>query len=154
MLMLRTQRNLIILQKKMKKIVLLPFLSFTLLVASCKKKDDIPDVSVDVYLNLQLPDYIWLQTPLNHIYYNAGNHGLIIYRKAGNDFSVLERTCTFDPQRSTAIVEVMNDNFTCVDSTCGSKFSINDGAVINGPATQTLRQYRYDFDGTTLHIYN
>lgn len=124
------------------------------LIAACKKKDDVPTVTVDAYLNLQLPDYIHLQTPLNWIYYGAGNGGLIIYRKSGNDFSILERTCTFDPTKSTARVEVMSDNFTCIDSTCGSRFSINDGAVINGPATQPLHQYRYDFDGTTLHIYN
>lgn len=121
---------------------------------ACKKKTDVPSTAVDVYLNLQLGSYIMLQTPLNWIYYSAGNRGLIIYRRGGNDFTVLERTCTYDPANSTAIVQVLPDNFTCVDSTCSSRFSIADGSVINGPATQPLIQYQYDFDGTTLHIYN
>ena len=138
----------------MKNKFLFTLTAFCITIASCKKRDDVPSVPVDVYINLQLPDYIKLQTPLNYIYYSAGNRGLIIYRKAGNEFCILERTCTFDPLKSSAVVEVLPDNFTSVDSTCGSKFSISDGSIMNGPASQTLMQYRYDFDGTTLHIYN
>ena len=138
----------------MKKKLIFCFVIVFSLAVSCKKKTDVPSVAVDVYLNLQLSPYNHLQTPLNWIYFSAGSSGLIIYRKGGNDFTVLERTCTFDPSKSTARVQVLPDNFTCVDSTCGSRFSINDGAVINGPATQPLIQYQYEFDGTTLHIYN
>ena len=131
------------------------FIFFLVIITACKKKDNVPSVSVDVYLNLQLPEYIKLQTPLNWVYYNgAGNRGIIIYRKSGPDFSILERTCTFDPSKSTAQVKVLPDNFTCIDTTCGSKYSISDGTILNGPATQSLLQYHYDFDGTTLHIYN
>lgn len=125
-----------------------------LVFVTCKKKDNVPSVAIDAYLNLQLPQYINLQTFQNWIYYPAGNRGLIIYRKNSTDFAVLERTCTFDPASSTAQVKVLTDNITSIDSTCGSKFSISDGSVMNGPATQPLLQYRYEFDGVTLHIYN
>jgi len=126
------------------------------LVAACKKsKDTIPGVVIDEYINISLTQYIALQTPLNYIYYDrAGNKGLIIYRRSQTDFTILERTCTFDPSSGTAQVEVLPDNITCVDSTCGSKFNINDGSIMNTPASQPLQQYPYTFDGTTLHIYN
>ena len=131
------------------------FLLFTILITACKKKDNVPSVLVDAYLNLQLPQYIKIQTPLNWVYYyGAGSSGIIVYRKSGSEFCILERTCTFDPSKSTAQVQVLPDNFTSIDSTCGSKFSISDGSILNGPATQPLLQYHYDFDGTTLHIYN
>jgi nitrite reductase/ring-hydroxylating ferredoxin subunit len=137
----------------MKKLL---FLFVILASVSCKKnKEVIPVGVVDEYINITLPQYIALQTPLNYIYYDmAGNRGLIIFRRNSSDFTILERTCTFDPSSGTAQVEVMSDNITCVDSTCGSKFSIMDGSTMNPPATQPLQQYPYTFDGTTLHIYN
>jgi nitrite reductase/ring-hydroxylating ferredoxin subunit len=138
----------------MKKIFL--FVSILVAVYACKKnKEVIPGVHVDEYINISLPQYIALQVPLNYVYYDlAGNRGLIIYRRGQSEFTILERTCTFDPSSGSAQVEVMTDNITCVDSTCGSKFSIADGSVINGPSTQPLQQYLYTFDGQTLHIYN
>jgi nitrite reductase/ring-hydroxylating ferredoxin subunit len=139
---------------RMKKKHLL--LVFLVIAFSCKKnKDVIPGVKFDEYINTSLPQYVALQTPLNYIYYDrAGSRGVIIYRKSTTDFTILERTCTFDPSSGSAQVEVMADNITCVDSTCGSKFNISDGSLMNPPATQPLQQYQYTFDGTTLHIYN
>jgi nitrite reductase/ring-hydroxylating ferredoxin subunit len=137
----------------MRKIVLLLLIPF--LLCACKKNKDTTDAcQVDEYINIYLPQYIALQTPLNYIYYGAGCRGLIVYRRSSSDFTVLERTCTFDPSKQSAQVEVLNDNITCIDSTCGSRFNITDGSLLNGPATQGLLQYRSDFDGTTLHIYN
>ena len=137
----------------MRKILLLFCIAFSL--TACKKnKEVIPGCQVDAYINIFLPEYIALQTPLNWIEYPAGCRGIIIYRRSSTEFTVLERTCTFDPSSQSAIVEVQPDNITLVDSTCGSKFNIMDGSLLNGPASQALQQYRYDFDGTTLHIYN
>lgn len=135
------------------KIALIIGLTF---IICCKKnKEVVPTSRFDEYINISLPQYVALQTPLNYIYYDrAGNRGVIIYRKSSTDFTVLERTCTFDPSSGSAQIEVMSDNFTCVDSTCGSKFSIADGALMNGPASIPLQQYQYTFDGTTLHIFN
>ncbi|MEP7264176.1 MAG: hypothetical protein ABI772_06755 [Bacteroidota bacterium] len=127
-----------------------------LTVISCKKnKEVIPGVKFDEYININLPTYLALQTPLNYIYYDyVGNRGLIIYRRSVSDFTILERTCTFDPSSGSAQIEVLPDNITCIDSTCGSQFNINDGSIMNGPASQPLQTYQYTFDGTTLHIYN
>lgn len=112
-----------------------------------------PTSAVDVYLNLQLPGNSVLNTPGNWIYIGAGTRGIIVYN-TGSGFKAYERTCTFDPSQSTAVVEVLNDNVTAVDSTCGSKFSIIDGSVINPPASNALQTYRTEFDGVTLHIFN
>ena len=139
---------------QMKKEIVL-FIGLALILSCKKNKEIIPTTKFDEYINTSLPQYVALQTPLNYIYYDrAGSRGIIIYRRTSSDFTILERTCTFDPSSGSAQIEVMTDNVTCVDSTCGSKFSIFDGGLMNGPATQPLQQYQYTFDGTTLHIYN
>lgn len=128
-----------------------------LLPVSCKKNDDrVPNVAVDEYLNLNLPEYQPLQTPNNWIYYNyAGNRGIIVFCTGTDQYTALERTCTFDPSVSTAIVRGIPNDIFGVDSTCGSKFNLMDGNIVNGPANQPLLKYRTQMlPNKILHIYN
>ena len=77
---------------KWKSLLLILFIA----AIGCKKKDNVPISTVDVYLNLQLPQFIKLNTPLNWIYYDGvGTRGIIIYRKPGNEFTIQERTCNY-----------------------------------------------------------
>jgi len=128
-----------------------------LLLVSCKKNDDrVPNVAVDEYLNLNLPEYQPLQTPNNWIYYNfAGNRGIIVFCTGIDQYTALERTCTFDPSVSTAIVRGIPNDIFGIDSTCGSKFNLMDGNIVNGPANQPLLKYRTQMlPNKILHIYN
>lgn len=132
-------------------------LFFLLNNMACKKNDDrVPTVAVDEYLNLNLPEFFNLNAINNWVYYNyAGNKGIIVIRKSPTEFAAFERTCTFDPSVSAAIVEGINNDIFGIDSVCGSKFSLLDGSIINGPATQPLLQYRTDLlNNNILHIYN
>ncbi|MBL7922876.1 MAG: hypothetical protein JNL88_01625 [Bacteroidia bacterium] len=125
--------------------------------SSCKKNNDrVPTVAVDEYLNLNLPEYVNLNAINNWVYYNyAGNRGIIVIRNSPTEFIALERTCTYDPSVSTAYVEGIPNDIFCVDSTCMSKFSLIDGSVVNGPATQALLQYRTELlSNNILHIFN
>jgi nitrite reductase/ring-hydroxylating ferredoxin subunit len=127
-----------------------------LLPASCKKTDDvIPFVSVNEYLNLSLPSYLPLTIVNGWVYYQgAGNKGLIVVNVDGVNFAAYDRTCTFDPAENSSIVQVITNNVIAIDSICGSKFSILDGSIINGPAVQSLKRYQTSVSNNVLHIYN
>ena len=140
---------------KNKTVAIAMLATIGLLTATCKK-DDNPDVAqnyVDYTLYLSEPSNIALNAVGGWQYVNAGTKGIIVYRRSQNEFTALERNCTYDPNASCSIVEVVS-GITSVDSCCTSKFSIYDGSVLNGPATQPLYQYNTFFDGNALRIYN
>ncbi len=123
----------------------------------CRRDNDtVPTVAVDEYLNLNLPEFITLNAINNWVYYNyAGNRGIIVVRTSPTDFLALERTCTFDPSVSSAYVTGIPNDIFCIDSTCMSKFSLLDGSVVNGPASQPLLRYRTQLlSNNILHIFN
>ena len=125
--------------------------------AGCSRDNDtVPTVAVDEYLNLNLPEFITLNAINNWVYYNyAGNRGIIVVRTSPTDFLALERTCTFDPSVSSAYVSGIPNDIFCIDSTCMSKFSLLDGSVVNGPASQPLLRYRTQLlSNNILHIFN
>jgi len=128
-----------------------------LILRACNQNDDrVPSVAVDEYLNLNLPEFSVLNAVNNWIYYDiAGNRGLIVIRTGTNEFIAYERTCTYDPSVSTAIVEGIPNDIIAVDSTCGSQFSLIDGSVVKGPANQPLFRYRTQLlQNNILHIFN
>ncbi len=133
------------------------FILVLLIVFSCRKNEDlIPNVSVNEYINLNLPSYSNLNAVNNWIYYPAGAKGLIIFRKSTTEFVAYERACTYDPNTSGAVVYMLTNGIDAKDSICGSKFFIFDGSIINGPASRPLQQYRctYNISANQLHIYN
>ncbi len=126
------------------------------LVSSCKKTNsDIPYTYVNEYINLSLPSYLNLNSVNGWVYYGAGNRGLIIFRRSGTEYAVYDRTCTYDPTATCALVRVIPNNILAIDSCCGSQFSLFDGSVTNGPAVVPLKQYHADLlSSNSLHIYN
>jgi len=133
------------------------FILVLLIVFSCRKNEDlIPNVSVNEYINLNLPSYSNLNAVNNWIYYPAGAKGLIIFRKSTTEFVAYERACTYDPNTSGAVVYMLPNGIDAKDSICGSKFFIFDGSIINGPASRPLQQYRctYNISANQLHVYN
>lgn len=123
---------------------------------ACKKNDDaIPNVAVNEYIDLNLPSYFPLNAVNGWIYYNAGVKGIIVFRKSPTEFIATERTCSFDPNTSAAVVEVESNNIIGIDSICGSRYSLFDGSVVNGPATRALQHYKTEYlANNRLHIYN
>jgi nitrite reductase/ring-hydroxylating ferredoxin subunit len=141
--------------KIMQRIAL--FLVFVSLFTSCRKDDnsDTRSAGVNEYLDLNLPSFLALSVPNNYIYYPSGTRGIIIFRKSTTEFLAFERACPYDAQLATGLVSVETTLTSLKDSTCGSRFSLFDGGVINGPATRPLSQYRTELlQGNILHIFN
>jgi len=127
-------------------------------ISGCKKGEEynIPNVPVDIYIPLALPEYSALNSIGNHVIISGGYKGIIIFRRSIDQFSAYERACPFDPTASGSIVAPDSSLVLGVDYKCGSKFNFFDGSVVNGPATRPLKQYNCDYDAATmsLRIYN
>jgi len=85
---------------------------------------------------------------------NQGYRGIIVYRPDIYTFLAYERTCPFDPEKECAIVEVEDSGITAVDSCCMTRYLLMDGSPFEGPGSLPLKQYRTNFDGDVLLVYN
>ena len=133
------------------------FLSLILIIQSCKKNEshpNIPNVYVNLYLDINSTQYIELNSVGGYVYLTGGYRGILVYRVSVEDFIAFERTCPYDPDKDCARIEMEPSGLTTVDSCCMSRYLILDGSVLRGPSTIPLKQYRTSFDGNILHIYN
>lgn len=127
-----------------------------LLLTSCKNEEyPIPDVPVNININLDLPSYQNLNSPGGYALINGGSRGIVIYRSF-DEFVALDRHSTYNSTDPCAIVHVNPDNFfQLIDSCSGSKFDITNGVVIEGPAKWGLKRYTTTWNGGyTVSIYN
>lgn len=127
-----------------------------LLISSCKEeKYPIPNVPVNITINLDLPSYQPLNSPGGYVYTNGGSRGIVVYRNF-DEFVALDRHSTYNSQDECAIVSVNPDNlFELLDTCSGSRFSIINGAALAGPAKFGLKRYTTYWDGAyTVSIYN
>jgi nitrite reductase/ring-hydroxylating ferredoxin subunit len=138
-------------------VVIVFILGVSLFFSSCRRNNQVvPYVAIDTYLNLNLPAYINLNGVGCWAYVSGGNNGLIVYRQTQNVFMVYDRYCTYNIEESCGAGAVDSTNIRIACDCDGSQYQLFDGAVIQGPATTNLHQYRSDFDeiNNTLHIYN
>ncbi len=129
-----------------------------LFVLSCGKDEQnqgqgiIPNVYVNFTIYPNTIDYI---PPGGYKYYNdQGNRGIVLYRLDQNLFYAYERTCPYDPDKDCARVEVETSGVIAVDSCCMSQYILLDGSPFSGPSTLPLKQYRVQYDGSTLTVIN
>lgn len=142
---------------KISKRIFIGALTFFLVFVSCDKAqehDTIPNVAVDIYLDINSTMYLQLNTVGGYLYITGGYKGLLVYRISEYDFVAFDRTCPYDPYVSESRLEMDLGNLTVHDTVCNSKFVIIDGSVLEGPATLPMKQYRTEFDGNILHIFN
>lgn len=116
-----------------------------------EKQPNIPYIYVEKILYPNSMDYI---APGGYRYVNAGYRGVVVYRLFDDQFMVFERCCPYDPEKAGAFIKVEHSGTTAVDSICMSKFILLDGSPFSGPSPFALKQYRWDYDGERLHIYN
>ncbi|MFH0893313.1 MAG: hypothetical protein V2A54_02665 [Bacteroidota bacterium] len=141
----------------MKKYLIPITICFLLLgVLSCKKdKDGVPDVAVDIYIDLNSYVYTNLNAVGGYVYVTGGykNKGIIVYRRSIDEFKAYDRSCTYDPDNDCRLT-VMTSGLEVWDSCCGSKYIITDGTPTNKPATLPMKAYQTILSGNTLHIVN
>ncbi len=126
-------------------------------LTSCKDKEQhpIPNVAVNVLINLNLPAYQNLNVAGGWAYVNGGSKGIVVYRNF-DEFVALDRHSTYEASEDCSIVKVDPNNFfTLLDSCSDSQYNIVDGTVTKGPAKWGLRKYNTYWDGAyTVQVYN
>jgi hypothetical protein len=135
--------------------VMMAALSF--LLVSCKKEEQAPEIPY-VYVNFSLnpngTQYINLNVVNGWETVYGGYNGILIFRKAVNEFSAFERACPNDPLAAGAQVKVELSGITCYCPVCGSKFIMIDGTPYEGPSHFPLKQYTTVYDGAMLYVSN
>lgn len=101
---------------------------------------------LDFTLNLNDAANSKLKDNGGHMY----KDNVIIARNNKGEFLALSKACTH--QGIDVVFQAANDRFNCPSH--GSNFSTT-GAVLNGPATTALKQYKTTFNSTanTLRVY-
>lgn len=138
---------------------------FTVFISSsCNKRNDenmVPNVPVNIRINMELPLYYNLQFPGNYIYLNGGNKGITLFHGFDGEYYATDRTCPYQPFEECSRVE-LDSNFTfrcgathqgAFQKCCDSKFQY-DGFLSNGPSIYGLRVYRVFRSGNILDISN
>lgn len=124
--------------------------------SNCSKNnpnDVIPNVYVDVTININEPSSFDLQPIGGWIYVAGGSKGLIVYRANIDEFNCYDRHSTYNADQFCR-VDVDSNGFKMTDPCSASEFSIYDGSVIQGPANISLKRYPTTFDGTYIYIRN
>jgi Rieske Fe-S protein len=127
-----------------------------LFLGSCSKNNSanvIPNVLVDVVININEPSSFELQPIGGWVYVNGGSRGLLVYHANEDEFICYDRHSTYDVN-AYCQTNVDSTGFKILDPCSGSVFSIFDGNPIQGPATIGLKSYPTSFDGTYLVIRN
>ena len=129
-----------------------------LLSAKCNNQNQhpVPFVPVDITIDMQLPSYSNLQGVGGWTYLNGGSRGIIVYRKAIDEFVAFDRHAPSDPEGSCPMALYPDDqNFLqLIDSCNNAAFSLYDGSPVSN-SIFGLRQYATQFNGNNLlRVYN
>ena len=133
-------------------------LGLLLLSSKCNNQNQhpVPFVPVDITIDIQLPSYSNLQGVGGWTYLNGGSRGIIVYRKAIDEFVAFDRHAPSDPEGSCPIALYPDDqNFLqLIDSCNNAVFSLYDGSPVSN-SVFGLRQYATQFNGNNLlRVYN
>jgi hypothetical protein len=133
------------------------FALITLLIitSGCRDRNTnrVPDVPVNIAINIYQPDFFNLTVPSGWVYITGGSRGIIVYRKSTTEFVALERHSPFQPEDNCAVV-VNEDNVLVSDPCSDSQWLITDGTIVQGPTAFALRTYQATFADPILYITN
>ena len=134
--------------------VLIPLCIF--LFSKCSKNDsnsNVPFATVDLTLNINNPSNFGIQIVGGYVYLNGGSLGIVVYRQSDTEFRAYDRHSPYEPDNN-CVIEVETSGVYAEDPCSDSRFLLADGSVIKGPATRPLKQYRTEYDGEFLRIFN
>ena len=130
-------------------------LSISLLIASCNSQEDyIPEVYVDILVNLSSPEYSDLQVSGNSIFIDGGVKGIIIYHGVGDHYNVYDRNCSYKPSLACSVIDSVSSGVAYCRC-CASIFLLEqDGTAGNSPALLPLKKYYWTWEGNLMKISN
>lgn len=140
-------------------------------LSQCKKdgsqqQNDVPNVPVNITVNMNLPEYLSLQSQGGWAYLNGGVKGIVLYHHFDDAFYALERNCPYQPfdDCATVTVDLTGVFLRCgkfksnTDTTwipcCNSEYSMESGFLISGPSRFSLKNYRVSRSGNVLYVSN
>jgi len=151
------------------KIIVFFIISFAaILLHGCKDNTNqiIPDVFVDFTINLNDPMFNDLTTVDNAVVITSSydgvnsagynNHGIIIYRASETEFYAFDRTCTYEDAKDQVVKIDNPGDLTAECPHCHSEYILPGYGypTDKGPAKYPLKQYKTEFDGLYVHVYN
>jgi hypothetical protein len=107
-------------------------------------------------IDINLPSYSALIGVGGWTYVAGGSKGIIVYRRAIDEFVAFDRHSPADPEGicSKALTPDTSNFLQLNDSCSGAKFSLYDGSPMSG-SDYGLRQYQTVYNGSNLlRIYN
>ena len=132
------------------------FLLLILVISACSTQEpqtNIPNVNVDIEVDLTSIDNQPLQQIGGFIYLDGGVRGIMLIHTTTTDYVALDRNCTYQPTEPSAIVTMHSSGFFLEDTSCTSTFDHN-GFPTGGPAEFPLKEYRVSRSGDILFIIN
>ena len=135
---------------------LLVICTFFLLV-SCEKNDlndVLPDIIVDEIIDLNLPQYINLQSPSGWAYTNGGLKGIVILNTGtgSQPFKAFDRAC---PNNDCSSPMTFDGSLKLTCPCDDSEYSILDGSPQTAGNSHFAREYRaLLINSATLNITN
>jgi hypothetical protein len=131
--------------------ICLSLILITTILLNCNDQEDIiPYVYVNIYIDLNDPEYVDLNAVGNSVMVTGGVKGIIIFRKSLDEFTAFDRASPANPDCAVNLDET---GTTAIDTCTNSKFSLLlDGAVIEGPASLPLKMYQVHYNPNTLML--
>lgn len=131
---------------------------FGSLLGACNKNKlhPVPNIPFDMTIDITLPSYSGLMGVGGWTYVAGGSRGIIVYRRAIDEFVAFDRHSPEDPDALCGLpLYPDNDNFLqLIDSCSTARYSLYDGSAITG-SEFGLRQYQTVYNGSnSLRIYN
>ncbi|OXA96320.1 Rieske (2Fe-2S) protein [Flavobacterium hercynium] len=114
------------------------------------KNPNIPSYSVNAYLNTTLPLYNNLKFVSNPVFVpNEGAKGLIVMKTGEGTYNAFDAACP--NQAFNSCVAMTIDGINAVCSCDKSAYNLFTGL---GGLEYPMKQYRVEFSGTVVHVYN
>ena len=138
----------------MKKIWLFIVLSGVLLSCSDNNRSsnnpNIPNYSVNVYLNTSLPAYNNLIYTSNPVYVSGyGAKGIIVMKTGEGTYTAFDAACPNMPLTECTAMTI--DGIYAVCSCDKTTYNLFTGL---GGQEYPMKQYRVESSGTSVHVYN
>jgi len=127
---------------------------FFLLIACTQERSPVPNGTVDIYLDLNQPQFNGF-VPGTSVFITGGASGLgiVIYRATMSEFRAFDRMCTSKTHEPHRVDLSQSSNFILECSMCRSRFNITDGSVTQGPASFNLTEYQCFYNQTNNSLW-